>query len=89
MESLWDADASPADDPIAECVHCTRLIGGDPSLVLHGGGNSSVKAPVDDITGGTIDAIHVKGSGWDMATIGAGGLTPLRLDRVRDLAAVD
>ena len=89
MKSLWGSDSPTPEDPLAECVYCTRLIGGDPSLVLHGGGNSSVKAPVEDITGGTVDAIHVKGSGWDMATIEAGGLTPLRLDRVRDLAAVD
>ncbi len=89
MDSRWDGSAPSPDDPIAECVHCTRLIGSDPALVLHGGGNSSVKAPVDDITGRTVEAIHVKGSGWDMATIEAGGLTPLRLDRVRDLAAVE
>jgi rhamnose utilization protein RhaD (predicted bifunctional aldolase and dehydrogenase)/NAD(P)-dependent dehydrogenase (short-subunit alcohol dehydrogenase family) len=64
------------------------LIGADPSLVLHGGGNSSVKAPFADITGSSVDAIYVKGSGWDMATIEAPGLTPLRLDRVRELGAL-
>lgn len=89
MESRWGPDAPAPSDPIAECVHCTRLIGGDPALVLHGGGNSSVKAPVVDVTGRSVEAIHVKGSGWDMATIERGGLTPLRLDRIRELLGVE
>ncbi|MGI9603065.1 MAG: bifunctional aldolase/short-chain dehydrogenase [Acidimicrobiales bacterium] len=90
MKSLWDdEEAGSYDGAIGECVYCTRLIGGDTSLVLHGGGNSSVKAPVDDITGRRVDALHVKGSGWDMATIEAAGLTPLRLERVRELLDVD
>ena len=57
--------------------------------MLHGGGNSSVKAHYEDITGTTVPALYVKGSGWDMATIEAPGLTALHLDRVRDLAALD
>ncbi|MEC9395387.1 MAG: bifunctional aldolase/short-chain dehydrogenase [Actinomycetota bacterium] len=88
MQDLWD-DSASGDDPIAECVYCTRLIGADPALVLHGGGNSSVKAPVVDVTGRTVDAIHVKGSGWDMATIEASGLAPLHLQRLLDLLELD
>jgi len=84
MQDHWD-DTAAGDDPIAQCVYCTRLIGADPTLVLHGGGNSSVKAPVVDVTGRTIDVIHVKGSGWDMATIEAPGLAPLHLPRLLDL----
>ncbi len=87
MEDRWGLGPAEVDDgtglqSIAECVHGTRLIGSDPSLVLHGGGNSSVKAPVVDITGREVDAIHVKGSGWDMATIEASGLAPLYLRRL-------
>lgn len=90
MESRWDDAAAAAHaGPIGECVYCTRLIGSDPSLVLHGGGNSSVKAPVPDITGRTVDAIHVKGSGWDMATIEAPGLAPLHLPRLLELLELD
>jgi rhamnose utilization protein RhaD (predicted bifunctional aldolase and dehydrogenase)/NAD(P)-dependent dehydrogenase (short-subunit alcohol dehydrogenase family) len=70
-------------------VYCTRLIGSDPNLVLHGGGNSSVKASYPDVTGRDVDALYVKGSGWDMATIEAAGLTPLRLSRVRELVELD
>ena len=90
MRSRWDdAEATSFAGPIGECVYCTRLIGSDPSLVLHGGGNSSVKAPVADITGRSVDAIHVKGSGWDMGTIAAAGLAPLHLPRLHDLLALD
>lgn len=90
MQSRWnETDAAAHVGPVAECVYCTRLIGSDPSLVLHGGGNSSVKAHYDDITGTAVPALYVKGSGWDMATIEAPGLTALHLDRVRDLAALD
>lgn len=90
MKARWDdAEAAGFAGPIGECVYCTRLIGSDPSLVLHGGGNSSVKAPVADITGRMVDAIHVKGSGWDMATIAAAGLAPLHLPRLHDLLALD
>ena len=94
MEDRWGDGPAEVDDGtgpqlIAECIHCTRLIGSDPSLVLHGGGNSSVKAPVVDITGREVEAIHVKGSGWDMATIEAPGLAPLHLGRLRELIELD
>lgn len=90
MRGRWDdVEAAGFPGPIGECVYCTRLIGSDPSLVLHGGGNSSVKAPVVDITGREVDAIHVKGSGWDMATIEVAGLAPLHLPRLLDLLALD
>ena len=79
MKSRWvAADAAAYQGPVEECVYCTRLIGSDPSLVLHGGGNSSVKATYDDITGDVLPALYVKGSGWDMATIEVAGLTALR-----------
>ena len=54
---------------IALRVYSARLLGSDPSLVLHGGGNSSVKTKYQDPLGNTLDAIHVKGSGWDMGNI--------------------
>ncbi|MGI9016842.1 MAG: bifunctional aldolase/short-chain dehydrogenase [Euzebya sp.] len=86
MENRWTSqDARAFDGPIAGCVYCSRLIGSDPSLVLHGGGNSSVKAPFHDITGHDIDAVYVKGSGWDMADIQGAGFAPLRLDRLLQL----
>ena len=72
-------------DALDELVHASRLLGADPSLVLHGGGNTSVKAPWPDITGEIIDAIYVKGSGWDLATIERAGFTAMPLARLRTL----
>jgi rhamnose utilization protein RhaD (predicted bifunctional aldolase and dehydrogenase)/NAD(P)-dependent dehydrogenase (short-subunit alcohol dehydrogenase family) len=76
---------SRADDTVTnlpaavdECVQYSRLIGSDPTLVLHGGGNSSVKARWRDITGREIDVLFVKGSGCEMGTIRRGGLRAAR-----------
>jgi len=55
-------------------------------LVLHGGGNTSVKAKADDLFGDSHDAVWVKGSGWDLATIERAGFAPLRMDLVRRMA---
>ena len=78
-----------ARDPLDECVHASRLLGSDPSLVLHGGGNTSVKAPWNDITGEVVEALYVKGSGWDLATIERAGFAPLPLARMRALLSLE
>ena len=74
---------------LEECVHYSRLIGADPALVLHGGGNSSIKTTWRDITGRDIDALFVKGSGWEMATIDAAGFAPLALGRLHELLELE
>ena len=89
MKNLWsDSDAKAAiaahakkgiGEDLALRVYTTRLLGGEPKLVLHGGGNTSVKTRMPDITGQTIDVLCVKGSGWDMGTIEAPGLPAVRL----------
>lgn len=71
-----------------QCVAVSRLLGRDPSLVLHGGGNTSVKETLTDVTGEEIEVVHVKGSGWDLASIEAGGFAPLRRERLLRLAAL-
>ena len=81
--------ADAPDDPVGSCAYFSRLIGSDPDLVLHGGGNSSVKAPWPDITGRTREAIFVKGSGWDMGSLKVDGLTALNLHRLRELLELD
>jgi rhamnose utilization protein RhaD (predicted bifunctional aldolase and dehydrogenase)/NAD(P)-dependent dehydrogenase (short-subunit alcohol dehydrogenase family) len=88
MDNRWDLPDA-LDDPLAECVHASRLIGSDPSLVLHGGGNTSVVAPWTDVTGETIDALYVKGSGWDLARIEAEGFAPLPLPRLMRLLELE
>ncbi|WP_372593379.1 bifunctional aldolase/short-chain dehydrogenase [Actinotalea sp.] len=80
-----DNDAQIPSPLLDELVAATREIGADPRLVLHGGGNSSLKATVTDVTGREITVLFVKGSGHDMATIGADGFAPMRLDRLREL----
>lgn len=90
MRNLWnEVEAIALAGPVGECVYGSRLLGSDPDLVLHGGGNTSVKAPFADITGTTIDALYVKGSGWDLATIETVGFTPLPLDRLQRLLELE
>lgn len=74
-------DAASTDRLVA----ASRAIGADPDLVLHGGGNTSLKTRWRDVTGEEVEVLLVKGSGHDLATIGADGFAPLRLDRLRAL----
>ncbi len=70
-------------------VYTTRLLGGDPALVLHGGGNTSVKIKARDIFGDEIDVLCVKGSGWDMGKIEPPGLPAVRLEPIQRLYHLD
>jgi rhamnose utilization protein RhaD (predicted bifunctional aldolase and dehydrogenase)/NAD(P)-dependent dehydrogenase (short-subunit alcohol dehydrogenase family) len=70
-------------------VYTTRLLGGDPALVLHGGGNTSVKTKAKDLLGDDVDVICVKGSGWDMGDIEPPGLPAVKLQPLRRLLALD
>jgi rhamnose utilization protein RhaD (predicted bifunctional aldolase and dehydrogenase)/NAD(P)-dependent dehydrogenase (short-subunit alcohol dehydrogenase family) len=70
---------------LAELVAVSRTLGADADLVLHGGGNTSLKTGWRDVTGQVVPVLMVKGSGHDLADIGAGGFSPLRLDRLRAL----
>lgn len=87
MENRW-AETETHSDELDACVYGSRLLGREPDLVLHGGGNTSVKTSTVDITGRAVDVLHVKGSGWDLATIERAGFAPLRLDRLRELLTV-
>src|SRR6185436_1508617 len=60
----------------------------DKSLVLHGGGNTSVKLREADLFGDQQEVLYVKGSGRDLETIEAGGFTPVDLAYVKRLAAL-
>ncbi len=95
MHSLWreeDAQALIAhygaqgiERDVALCLYLTRLLGGDARLVLHGGGNSSVKTMARDIAGSDIEVLCVKASGSDMARAEPGDLPALRLAQLRQL----
>jgi rhamnulose-1-phosphate aldolase/alcohol dehydrogenase len=87
MQSAWidrEAEAvvtryASLGRDLALRVYTTRLLGQDPRLVLHGGGNTSVKTALADLNGDTVDVLCVKGSGWDMGTIEPAGLPAVRL----------
>ena len=95
MKSGWvDSEAQAAIDryaaqgvgrDLAARVYTTRLLGGDPRLVLHGGGNTSVKTTMRDLLGEEVAVLCVKGSGADMAVIEPAGLPAVRLERLRKL----
>jgi len=98
MESAWvDADARALVESYAQQgigpdlalrVYTTRLLGRDPKLVLHGGGNTSVKTRVTDLLGEETEVLCVKGSGWDMGSIDPPGLPAVRLAPLRKLRAL-
>ena len=99
IPNRWaDADAAgfqdrAGSDPMARelalRVYTSRLIGQDPDLVMHGGGNTSVKLRARDLFGDAIDVLHVKGSGWDLEVIAAPGLPAVRLAPLMRLRALD
>src|SRR5437762_6538409 len=90
MQSRWiESDAQGFDGPLAQRVYTSRLLGQDHSLVLHGGGNTSVKIRERNIFGDEEDILYVKGSGWDLETIEPAGFAPVRLERALRLATLD
>src|SRR5262249_9025886 len=98
MKSAWvDADARALVESYAQQnigadlalrVYTTRLLGREPTLVLHGGGNTSVKTRVTDLVGEEADVLCVKGSGWDMGAIEPAGLPAVRIAPLRKLRAL-
>src|SRR5574341_1001160 len=89
MKSLWDdAEAAQFAGPLGPRVYTSRLLGRDKSLVLHGGGNTSVKLREKNLFGEDEDVLYVKGSGWDLEKIEAAGFAPVKLDYVRRLASL-
>jgi rhamnose utilization protein RhaD (predicted bifunctional aldolase and dehydrogenase)/NAD(P)-dependent dehydrogenase (short-subunit alcohol dehydrogenase family) len=97
MDSRYDDEAAErmveelahASELVALRTYTARLIGSDQALVLHGGGNTSVKDTATTILGETIEVIHVKGSGCDLATIEPVGHPAVRLQPLRALRALD
>src|ERR1700744_1440982 len=98
MQSKWsDAEAQEfvtryapkgVNADLAVRTYTTRLLGSDPRMVLHGGGNTSVKTTMKDQLGEDVDVICIKGSGWDMGVIEPAGLPAVRLEPLRKLRAL-
>ena len=99
MQSRWSDEEARSfverymaeGEDLALRVYTSRLIGSDPDLVLHGGGNTSVKSTFRDLLGEPVPAIFVKGSGWNLDSLAPEGLPGMRLaglQRLRGLAAL-
>jgi len=99
MDNRWSDEAAEniikhyaqagVNEDLALRVYTSRLLGNEPRLVLHGGGNTSVKTSTTDITGEPLDVLCVKGSGWDLGDIEPAGLPAVRLAPLKKLAVLE
>lgn len=90
VRSLWDdGDAAQWEGDLRQRVYTSRLLGRDPDLVLHGGGNTSVKSRHTTLFSDEVDVLLVKGSGADLGDIDERGFSSLRLDAVLRLAELE
>ena len=99
MENLWSQKEAEelvkyyrgqgVGRDIAMRVYSSRLLGGVSDLVLHGGGNISVKTQEENLLGQTVEVLRVKGSGWNMDTIEPEGLPAVRLKPLQASIALD
>ena len=81
-------DRPEIPEELALCIYTSRLLGSEPSLVLHGGGNTSVKIRGTDLLGNPLEILYIKGAGSDLATIAVSGFTALDLAPLRGLRAL-
>lgn len=88
MKNRWDdAQARTCDNDLLKLrVYTSQLLGADQDLVMHGGGNTSVKISRKNLFGEEEEILYVKGSGWDLETIQAAGFSPVKLYDIYKLA---
>ena len=88
MQNRWQEDKAEKvkHSELELRVYTLRLLGYDKSLVLHGGGNTSVKLSEKNIFGEEEQILYVKGSGWDLETIEAAGFAPVQLEYLKKLS---
>ena len=85
MKNLWTAEeASNYKTDLELRVFSSNLLGRSDELVLHGGGNTSVKSIVDGE-----EILYVKGSGWDLVSIKEEGFAPVKMSTLLEMAALD
>ena len=90
MKNLWNsAEAAGFPGDMGQRIYSSRLLGGDPSLVLHGGGNTSVKILERNVFGDEELILYVKGSGCDLAAIAPEGFAPCRMAHLLRLAGLE
>ena len=90
MKNLWsDKEAANYTDLLALRVYTSRLLGKDSSLVLHGGGNTSVKITEKNTLNQDEEILYVKGSGWDLEFIEKAGFSPVRMSHMLNLSKLE
>jgi rhamnose utilization protein RhaD (predicted bifunctional aldolase and dehydrogenase)/NAD(P)-dependent dehydrogenase (short-subunit alcohol dehydrogenase family) len=90
VQSRWsDTEAAACRGLLAARVYTSRLLGADPDLVMHGGGNTSVKVEEANLFGDPVDVLYVKGSGSDLASVTEQGFAPVLLEHLLRLAELD
>lgn len=91
MKSLWNDNEAKSflDDPLELRAYTSRLLGRESGLVLHGGGNTSLKAEIKNLFGDMEKVLYIKGSGWDLKTIQAVGFAPVKLEALKRMAKLE
>lgn len=92
MKNRWiesDATERASDELVGLRVYSSQLLGQDSDLVLHGGGNTSVKGELKNVFGESEPVLFVKGSGWDLRTIEAAGFPPVKMDYLLKLGDLE
>ena len=98
MENRWSDEAARElisrhgptfGEELASRTYSSRLIGSEPSLVLHGGGNTSLKGSLKNVLGDTVEALFIKASGEDLATIEPQGHVAVDLHFLHALLALE
>lgn len=85
MQNLWnDEEAKNYKSDLEMRVYTSNLLGRSDELVLHGGGNTSVKTTVDNE-----EILLVKGSGWDLVSIKAEGFAPVKMATLLEMAKLE
>ena len=91
MKNLWTQKEAKlySKSDLNLRVYSSRLLGRDPELVLHGGGNTSVKGQYKSIFGESTETLFIKGSGWDLISIEEDGFAPVDLNYLIRLAQLN
>ena len=82
MDNLWSHSHTHDMDELDKLVYMSHLIGEDPSLVVWGGGNTSIKVIEKDFKGQDVPAMWIKGSGSDMKSIVRRQFPRLKMDDI-------
>jgi rhamnose utilization protein RhaD (predicted bifunctional aldolase and dehydrogenase)/NAD(P)-dependent dehydrogenase (short-subunit alcohol dehydrogenase family) len=90
LKNLWnEVDATQYKSDLDLRVYTSKLLGKESSLVLHGGGNTSVKIIETNLIGFEEEILYVKGSGWDLVSIEKAGFSPVRMNHMLSLSELD